>query len=389
MTVRVLTPQLATDAVELSGGRWKKQILPMRPITYTGRDGKKRVIDFNRAYLTDLVTAYNDKAYDQVPFQIADAANTHTNDPARTAGEFVQLELGNDGLYAVLEPNEFGKDILAKNPKLSVSARIFENMDRSDGKHYPRALQHVLGTLDPQVPGLKPWEQVAEDAPVGLSGGTEDFVDLSNANYEEKKMPENAAGSVTMTLSADQNERLQNLLNDDEAASAALAGATAELANQSGTGAPTLAELANQGTAGGGAEGGTPVTVADPAVLEFVRTQTELANTRVMELSAQLAQAQTAGEIDRLSQTGLAPAIIEAARPLLQLQPAAVELSNGTENVDPGAVIREVLDTVVALSRAGLDVINLGTESGSGIESDPKSTDRAAMLTQWSESYGN
>ena len=47
--------------------------------------------------------AFRSRAYDQVPFQLADSKNTHTNDPERTRGQILDLELGEDGLYALAE----------------------------------------------------------------------------------------------------------------------------------------------------------------------------------------------------------------------------------------------------------------------------------------------
>jgi hypothetical protein len=36
--------------------------------------------------------------YDQVPFQLADASNAHSNDPERFRGEVLDMEVRHDGL---------------------------------------------------------------------------------------------------------------------------------------------------------------------------------------------------------------------------------------------------------------------------------------------------
>src|SRR5205809_7930654 len=59
-----------------------------------------------------------------------------------------------DGLYIQAELTDRGEQVLRDNPYLGVSARIVENYNRSDGKFYKAAVQHVLGTLDPRLPGL-------------------------------------------------------------------------------------------------------------------------------------------------------------------------------------------------------------------------------------------
>lgn len=394
MATQLLTPWLQEAAVELSGGTLRKQILPMRRILYTDKTGKQREIDFNKQYLTDLATAFKARAVDQVVLQLADGGNTHNNDPLRTAGTVEDVEVAEDGLYAIIRPNELGDQAFKLNPQIGVSARMFENVTRSDGKTFPRILQHVLATVDPQIPGMKPWEPVAAAA-TQLSVSGVDTVDLTNSSYQKgSAMPEANEGSVTLTLDAAQAGRLQLLLNDDNAAAAALAGAVAELSNQGGddtsggaASVPTLAQLQAQTAT----ELSNAAQVQTAAEIELVRAQAEMANERVQQMAIQLANAQVEGELERLGSTGLAPAIIEAARPLLLLQPAAVELSNGAEQIDPGAVIRSVLDTVVALSRAGVDMIDLGRETGSMLATDTatsESQERTAYLAAWDEQYG-
>lgn len=160
MTSALLTPFTAGEAVELGNRVWRKKLLPVGDVEYKGR-----TLHFTRDYLGRLVTAFQSRAYDQVPFQLADHANTHTNDPERTRGEITSMELGDDGLYITAQVTPDGEKVLEANPKLGVSARIVEDYARSDGQFFKNAVQHVLGTLDPRIPGLGAWEAIEAASP--------------------------------------------------------------------------------------------------------------------------------------------------------------------------------------------------------------------------------
>lgn len=172
----LLSPQDGSDAVELSAKTYRKRILPKATINYRGRK-----ITFDESYLNDLANSFQQGAYDQVAFMLADTNNSHTLDPERFRGEVQGVEVADDGLYATIQVTPEAAKVLRENPKLGVSARILENYQRSDGIHFPRALQHVLGTLDPVIPGLGTWEEVALSNGVAL----ENVLDLSATSYEE------------------------------------------------------------------------------------------------------------------------------------------------------------------------------------------------------------
>ena len=74
--------------------------------------------------------------------------------------------------------------MLRENPFLGVSARIVEQYQRTDGTYYPAAVQHVLGTLDPRIPGLGAWK------PVDMAnGGSAITIDLSNYRFAGEPEP--------------------------------------------------------------------------------------------------------------------------------------------------------------------------------------------------------
>ena len=93
------------------------------------------------------------------------------------------MELEPDGLYVTAELTERGQRTLADNPYLGVSARIVEQFQRSDGKFYPAAIQHVLGTLDPRIPGLGAWQAVE------MANESSVAIDLSNLSFAGEPAP--------------------------------------------------------------------------------------------------------------------------------------------------------------------------------------------------------
>src|ERR1035441_6422648 len=173
MTAAVLTPFYRSRAVELGNRLWRKKVLPVGDVEYKGR-----TLHFTLNYLKGLAGAFTARAYDQVAFQLADAQNTHTNDPERFRGDFVAMDAEPDGLWVTLKPTEAGDKVLKENPELGVSARIVEDYARSDGQHFPAAIQHVLGTLDPRIPGLGAWQAIEAASPV-----PDTVIDLSASTF--------------------------------------------------------------------------------------------------------------------------------------------------------------------------------------------------------------
>jgi hypothetical protein len=175
MPIAVLSPLTAGRAVELGNRFWSKKLLPVGDVEYRGR-----VLHFTPRYLQDLAQAFTAGAYDSVPFQSADGDNKHTNDPERTRGWLTGLDVRPDGLYCTVETTERGHARLRENPRLGVSARIVEQYARSDGKFFPQALQHVLGTLDPRIPELGPWQAVE----ASNAAEVDETINLSNLAWE-------------------------------------------------------------------------------------------------------------------------------------------------------------------------------------------------------------
>ena len=182
MTAAIFAPFYTSAALELANsGLWEKRLLPVGSISYEGRK-----IDFDQGYLQQLADAFRQRSHNQVPFQLAGSDNKHTNALGNYGGEVLNMRAGPDGLWITVKPTERAAEILRANPKLGVSARIVEDYARADGEFFPAAIQHVLGTLDPRVVGLGPWQEVTEmangiDQVIDLSGGTWDDPSLNGA----------------------------------------------------------------------------------------------------------------------------------------------------------------------------------------------------------------
>lgn len=381
MSVEVLTPYNRGD-VQLSGKTFRKQILPMRPIQYHGR-----TLEFDRQYLNDLVDNFEKKAFPQVPFQLADKDNNHTNDPERTRGSLVQLEAADDGLYGTFELTDAGAEVVQNNPNLGVSARIIENLDRED-EYYNRALQHVLGTVDPHVKDMRPWEAASLTADSSVDQ-TIDLVDGQYTQQEAHTMPKTNHKSsdtgqetgqegdkVTVELSQTEHERLLEMLSDYEKA-AEFSGSL----NDSG---------------GEGEEDPEPVPASKPAAKKAPATKTqqreatltrdsdpkvtELAN-QVTQLNRELNESKITAELEQMQRYGIAPAIIEAARPLLEVQ-QPVELNRGGQ-LDVTDQTRKLLSTVIKLARKGEAYVELDSEDGQYVGSDSVQARREELLKAW------
>lgn len=357
----LLTPASGGEGTTLGPKLWRKKILPKGTINYKGRK-----IVFDDSYLADLASAYQEGAYDQVPFMLADAENKHTMLPERYRGECKGVEVGDDGLYGTFELSAEAADLVKANPKLGVSARIVEGYTRSDGKTYPRAMQHVLGTLDPRIPGLGAWQEVALS---GYDSGDE-VIDLTSSEFEGE--PTVAKTDDTETIDGLTRPEYEALLasldlddddegSEDEEPTASTAPATREPAASG-------ASLSND-------------TAAQTAI--------ELANQEIAELKRVRAAEKYEADKREYVRKGVPPALVELARPVLEAPDGFVlDFSNGTDDVqvDAGSVVRQLLD-------ASVGYLDLAKERGHSVDfsNDEKSgeTDEdAELLKMWAQIDG-
>ena len=368
MPSAVLTPFTGRPAESVGNRKWRKLLLPVGDVQYQGR-----TLHFSPDYLSGLAQAFQQKAYDQTPFQIADRDNSHTNDPERFRGEVTEMTVDTQGLWITMEPTEAGDRLLKMNPRLGVSARIIEGYDRSDGKTFPAAIQHVLGTLDPRIPSMGPWSAVE------ASNMPDKVLDLSNLQFtgeEALTMPE---------LNADQQTKLARLLDLPlDSIEALVQGVqlpelTDDEINQllgEGEGGDDLTDeqleellAAAEELDGAGLLGGEPALQGSQLSNADVMA-IEMANIRADETARQLAV--VTNELDaqrferekrQLADAGVPPYITDLARPLLEGSAHVVNLSNGGQ-ADAGQIMRKVITEFAKAAQ----MLDMSIEMGSPMD---------------------
>lgn len=361
-----LTPADEGAAVELSSTMYRKKILPKGSIDYKGRK-----IVFDDAYLTDLAQSFHGGAYDQVPFMLADKDNAHTMDPARFRGECKGVEVADDGLYGTFELSADAAELVKANPKLGVSARIVEGYSRADGKSFPRAMQHVLGTLDPRIPGLGAWSEVS------LSGydSEDEIVDLTQSAYEgESTVPKKDETEETIDgLTSEEYEALLAELDLSDEELAALSETEPEKVT------PVVKETVSKETE----------RVKETASLSNEQTTAiELANQEIASLKAARAHDKFEADKREYVQKGVPPALVELARPVLEAPDGfTIDLSNGVEDkkVDAAHIVRQLLDSATGY-------ISLAQERGHALdfsnEEETEGDEDAELLKLWAKQAG-
>lgn len=294
---------LATDG---SNTFWKK-LLPLNgEINYDGRK-----LRFTKYMLQNIVDSFRNKAYDQIPFQLATDRNEHNYDPERSRGEVADLRVTDDGLMGLFKLTNDGAKLIENNNNLGVSVSVKRNYERADGKKFPYALQHVLGTIDPKVTGLGPWK-VAE---LSNSEPNEEVEDLTTADVTDSKTDESVTKEETeatmVSVPKEEWEEfrdyIKSLKKTDE----------------------ELNSLLDSGSNDSGER--ETVDASNKPSAEFI------------ELSNRVASAEFERYADSLKRDGVPPAMIDSARKILGSS-ELVELSNDGGDRDPRSVIKEILE---------------------------------------------
>lgn len=401
-SAQVLTPAAIGTAVRVGKTRkFRKMLLPRMQIKAGGR-----ALDLS-SYFSSLIRAEREGAFPYIPLQVHEK---HTKDPRYTEGSVSNLVIlrdgpDGDGLYGDVEfADDDGVKLVDKSGgKVGVSVSMVENLVREENgvRHsWPAALQHVLVTTDPHVRktggGWHPIELGRADV--------DETIDLTNETYTEieeepvtaptqttpaEGAPDTGApaeGMTTLTLPTADAELLTGFLAD-------LREAQAEDGAGRGSGASQGAPAG--GTSPDDPEAGAPANLdrtGEGNAIELVRGEVEIERQARIELERELHRERAGHEIAELSRTGLAPAVIDAARPLLEIPrgEGVIELARGdgqTDSVDPTAVIRDVLRQVVELSRQGLGIVDLDHEIGMHAGTDAEKAARDARLKAFDEQF--
>jgi hypothetical protein len=424
VTTTMLTPVNRGKARQSGATLWRKQLLPVGEINYKGRK-----IALTREYLAGLVKAFADRAYDAVPLQFADEDNRHTEKPEHRRGTVRGLELVEDGLDVIVSVGPKAAEHLAEYPDLGVSAKIVEQYERADGKFFPAALKHVLGTLDPRITGMRPWQAIE-----AANDGDGEVLDLTAEQYAPPgqapeptpppaSQPPADPGTPTqeehrMALTDAQEARLARLLDlpDDQFNAVLAAGGEAA----AGEGAddqltdeqlqelidslpdePDDERAGDDDTEGERAGDREPELVTAGASLSAeAQAQINLANSRAEETSLELARVTSAlnraafeRERDHFSREyGIPPRITDLARPVLEGEGHVVELSNGS-SIDAGAIVRRVLKEIGQTVR----MLDLSGELGTPLDfsadaeraaEEKAATDRQALVAEFRRRTG-
>lgn len=365
MTTATLTP-IGQSATKKVGKRtYRKQILPKTSIHYAGR-----TLTFDDAYLTDLATSFQAGAYDQVPFVLADPnTNAHNMNPENFRGEVKGLEVLDDGLYAVVDFSEQGAALVDQNPNLGVSARIIEGLAKSDGRQFPRAIQHVLGTFDPKVTGLKSWETVdlsTEDTQI-------EVVDLTAATYEgtsSMTTPTQQTTTEPQTPAVPPEDQPLDLsgLSDDEFA--ALLAAVPDDENE--VVPDETGELKQRVE--------VPASTTDLSVL-----QAQVNNDRaaLQQMRKDAAQERWTVEREKHIAAGVPPFLVDLAAPVLSNPDTVViDLATSATPVNATQIIRDMLEK-------SKGIVDLSEEKGHIVDlSDPANITADPVLAAWEAEYG-
>lgn len=306
-----LTPLVEQDAVKLSeNGKtlWKKQVLPTGKFNYKGE-----VIDF------DLIgksakDAFEKKAMDQVAFQLADSGNNHNFDPKNYRGEVTNVEyIPGQGTFTTLDLSKFPDvaDLVEKNPKFGVSAQI-----ERDNKDHPFVFSHILGTLNPKVKGMKPWEKLE------LSEATDNVLDLTD--IELSKGGENVTDTkttVTDGLKPEEIAAFRDFMANQKVIDDAIKNVNLSNGDDDSEGDSEAIKLANERI--------------DNALRLAHESQIELAETKWEKLTGDL------------TRDGVPPVVLSNAAPLMKLpKMSPIKLSNGKDEVDPQAIMLSVLESL-------------------------------------------
>ncbi len=192
-----------STATRVGNRVYRKQVLARRTIDYPMPDGTTVEVKFDDAFLADLAQAYQAGAYDLVPFQLATGRNEHNEDPRNYGGRVIGAEVTPDGLDVILELSEEAAELVERTGrKLGVSARI-KAVRHVDGRTFPRAIRHVLGTLDGRMTGMRDWQPVVDLA----ADDREPLLDLSSFTTTPRR--EDPLMGLTINLANMSDEELE------------------------------------------------------------------------------------------------------------------------------------------------------------------------------------
>jgi hypothetical protein len=395
----IITPQITTDlaATDEPLTYWK-QILPEGEIHYDGRK-----ISFDRSYLQDLITSFDNGEVEQTMFQLANPLNSHGRDfdPERQRAVTKELRLAQEGeqpgLYAKLQFfNKRAAKAVRENPGLGVSARVRENfVNTRTGQVVKRAVVHVLGTIDPRVTGMSPWQAVDLS---GYDSGV--VVDLSQSNYQGVKMAKKVktADLSTETLDLDapltaeqiaklSDEQIQELLAKYDTVGDADLDSDEDdddEADDDDSDDTDSDEDSDDTDADDEPIGDTNLSRSAQRQIDLAQASAREANARANEALRRAADADWQRERAEMASKGVPPVLLDLAAPILNRPDSfEVDLSNEggkVKSVNVGEIMRKML----AETEGTIDMSNESGHGGGGSgEGDPDAETLGAWESQF------
>lgn len=355
MTVRITPLDQHGDVVELSAGTnlFEKQVLPFGRFHYKGDS-----FEITQQWVDNAIKAFEDKAFDQTPFALADENNSHDVDhrPDRFGGEVLKLVKRPTGLNAIMRLTDNVARMVRNNKKLGVSVRFREGYTRdADQKSWPVVIDQVLGTLKPRLTGMAPWREIvlsdlADGTDVADSStGEWDMTNPASGDKDKDKAPgsDNTSGNDDkVTLTKAEYEAFQKLINGS--------------GNGSGTPAPTTGD---SGTGNNVSDDDTDIdSLLNELEGKEVKQQPQPVGLsdeakRIIKLSNEVARSNYERDAQAWKLAGVPPKMVELAAPVLgsydEVKVVTLSDDGTSKSVDARAIVRAILDEArgtVALS---------------------------------------
>jgi Mu-like prophage I protein len=190
--------ELGSASLELArqtqGRLLEKHILSVGTLIHP-KTGER--INVDDAYLSTIVTNFNNNVCDIVQVPLANDDNQHVENADVNKGEVTQLRKRNGKLYAVVDAREdaekFGKTYLGASAFLSTNYT-----DSRDGKKKGPTLLHVAVTNRPYVVGLEPYKEII--AATATSDNDAEIVVLGQEEEEPTVDPKEELATLLATL---------------------------------------------------------------------------------------------------------------------------------------------------------------------------------------------
>ena len=148
-----------TENVNLADKKYKKQILRFGKWLYdSANSGGSGVFEVTKERAKELVRNFKEKALENVPVTRGHATISEVDrNPDLVAGYVEDLELGEDGVYAVFRTADDRADEEIETKYKNVSSSVDENYeDHETGESRGFTLRHLALTTEPYIKKLKP-----------------------------------------------------------------------------------------------------------------------------------------------------------------------------------------------------------------------------------------